>query len=202
MPQWWGLQLCRSYSPASQVVPVTDVYRAPVLRKALSWSTVVREGTTETDRNACLPGARILGDTQGTAHGTLECDDGEGMEERDKLRECWVGCGLGWSGMGSLRRTSAWRRMEVKESPPLCGDRVSRAEGQHTHHTHVAHGFRVPNLQSHPWALSRERYQGWAPPCHTVLGPRAHRFPASNPSPLPPALRAAELRPLTPWGTS
>lgn len=70
VPQWWGLQLCGSYSPTSHVAPVTDVYRAPVLRQALSWSTVGREGTTETDRKACLPGACILGDRQDTTHGT------------------------------------------------------------------------------------------------------------------------------------
>lgn len=35
MPQWWGLQLCRSYSPMSQVAPVTGVHRAPVLPGAV-----------------------------------------------------------------------------------------------------------------------------------------------------------------------
>lgn len=56
--------------------------------------TVVREGTKETHRNACLPRACILGDRKVIKY-TVHWSE-------IMVRTCWVGCGFRWVVRGGL----------------------------------------------------------------------------------------------------
>lgn len=135
MPQWWGLQLCRSYSATSQVAPVTDVYRASVLRQALSWSAVVREGTT--DGQEGLP-ARSMHSQGQAGYNT--------WDTRATMVRAWrkeTNCGsAGWAVVsGVVSNGLTEKDIGVKtyggegESSTMWGQGVSGRGTAHTPHT-------------------------------------------------------------------